>query len=175
MLGRVKFTVIAIMTAALACGCGRYEGIPEPAFQSTLEIDWDEPTDADQSEHPDERTLRVIIRDVEPQDLYDENCRVMGPPNGVADPFYPELEIFSAEGHNPEPTRSAFDVPAKAEEVRDGCEAPAMVVEVPYAEMYSAWVSQEGQGILDPADPIYADTFHVHDVGDEPRTLIVIQ
>lgn len=50
-----------------------------------------------------------------------------------------------------------------------------MVVEVPYAETYSAWVSQEGQGILDPTKPIYADTFHMHDVGDEPRTLIVIQ
>lgn len=105
MLRPRKFTAFAMMAAVLATGCGRYEGIPEPAFQSTLDIKWDEPTDTDRSEHPDERTLRVFIRDVEPRDLYDENCRVMGPPNGVADPFTQSSR--SSPLRAPTPSRSA--------------------------------------------------------------------
>lgn len=100
----MKFTVVAISAALLASGCGRYEGPPEPAFRSTLRIAYDQPRD------PEQRTLRVIVREVDPTNVYDEDCRLVGPKGE----FAPKLEVV-AKGAEFESAGTAVDLPIAAE------------------------------------------------------------
>lgn len=182
MLGPVKFTVFAMVAAVLASGCGRYEGIPdrEPAVHSTLDIDYDQPVNRDSNESPNERTLRVIVRDVDQSDVYDENCRLFAPPSATPEwfsKFGDKLEVSPA-GTDPgkNASHSTLALPVNARKVRDGCEAPGLLVTMPYAEEYSAEVvPMVGNGILDPNKPIYPHTFHVPAMATEVVTLVLFQ
>lgn len=164
MLGLMKFTVVAMVLAVFASGCGRYEGPPDPAFHSTLRISYDGPRD------PEQRTLRVVVRDLDPTDVYDQDCRLVGPKGE----FAPKLEVVAKNAEFESGVGTAVDLPVEAERVGDGCEAPPVEVTLPYDEEYRAWVSMEGQGSLDPEAPIYPDTFVVPEMGKTTIPTLVL-
>jgi hypothetical protein len=118
----------------------------------------------------------VIVRDVDQSDVYDENCRQVAPPSAPRnwfDKFGAKLEIFAAgTGHG---SHKSLTLPANARKVRDGCETPGVLVTLPYAEQYTAFVAMEGQGILDPKKPFYPNTFNVPAMGTEVPTLVLFE
>ena len=180
MLRPVKLAVFAMIVAALATGCGRYEGPPEPAFESTLDIEWDDdPLDREGFEHPDARTLRVIVRDVDQNDVYDEDqdCRLSAPPDASRDWFekFASRLVISANETESGSNSRVLELPVQAQKVTDGCEAPGMLVTLPFSEEYTAHVIDPMCcGVFNPEKPFYPSTFDVPWMGASVPTPTLI-
>lgn len=178
---RMRLALVAIAATLLAGGCGRYEGVPEPGFESTLDIQWDEePLDRAADSHPAERMLRVTVRDVDQADFYDESCRLQGP-QGASRDWYKrygaKLLIVAKEAESGSNSR-LLDLPLQAVSRSDGCEAPSVLVTLPFAEEFTAAVIDPMCcGLLNPERPYYPATFDVPWIGADvpPPTLILSQ
>jgi hypothetical protein len=165
----MRLAVLAIAVTLLVGGCGRYEGTTrDPSVEG----------DRPQAQKRDEgvarpagdskdRTLRVIVRDLQPLSFYDANCKLI-------EDAMPKLEVYATPAAA-KSTTDTFHLPVAAQKAADGCEAPAILVSVPNAEEYSIGVSMEGQGLASPDEPIYPDTFHVPSYGGQTATVVVFE
>lgn len=152
----MRLTVVAIL-AVLVAGCGRYVG---PADHESSHHEASSQAAAEPTiETHKAITLKVIVRDVTPLNIYDDQCRLEEPI-----PSYHELYVNAFDDSGMTIQSKSFVVPAVATKVPGAwCEAPPVTVRIAKADSYASFVATEGQGIADESAPIYPHVFSAWD------------
>jgi hypothetical protein len=158
-LGMKPTMVLMVAGFLLVAGCGHYEG----TAPSDPAVDIEAPNASARKAPAKEISFTIVIRDVLPLDIYDDECRLDELPAGqLLQP--PEHELIVAAGFDVDGRVESYAVPKVASPIAGGCETPGVRVRMPAAEYYSAGVASAGQGIEDPG-PAFPHTFHIWDGG----------
>ncbi len=161
--GRRKRSVAAaVVLVLLAAGCGRYDG-------TVRSKDYAHASDGNESHEGillarstevagRMVTMTLVVRDILPLDIFDASCRLVdrgGPPK--------RLMIGSWARGGGILFQAFYEMPRRAKRVQIGCEAPGVVVHVPYQDEYVAFVPLPHMGIARSARDTYPRAFPASD------------